>query len=55
MRSSQPCAICSRDSHLTLQCPDLPIVHLGRSEAPLIGFRSWKPRVEGQRAALVAI
>ena len=36
------CGICRKDTHSTLNCPDLPIVRLGRTEAPIVGFRVWK-------------
>ena len=38
------CSLCGSDSHSMLKCPQMPIVKLGTADAPIVGFRAWKPR-----------
>lgn len=49
------CALCRKDTHQTLSCPQLPIVQLGRAGAPIVGFRAWRPRLHGESLRLVSL
>ena len=49
------CELCGSDSHTMLKCPQLPIVRLGRAEAPIVGFRAWKPRFANGSVRLTSL
>ena len=49
------CSLCGKDTHGMLDCPQLPIVRLGRAEAPIVGFRCWKARIANGRVRLTSI
>lgn len=49
------CSLCGKDTHAMLECPQLPIVRLGRADAPIVGFRCWKARLTNGRVRLTSV
>lgn len=49
------CAVCGKDTHQALRCPELPIVKLGDAGAPLVGFRAWRADVDRAPLRLLSL